>query len=104
METRDLLKKIHHYIPLLAIITLGALSRLLLHPPNFTPVAGLALFSGSHLGKKSRFVVPLVAMLISDVFLGFHSTMVYVYGSFIIITFLGSRLNKNQKLTKLFGF
>jgi hypothetical protein len=35
----------------------------------------------------------VVAMLIADLFLGFHGTMIWVYGSLIIITAMGFLLN-----------
>lgn len=76
------------------IIILAAAARLLPHPPNFTPIGGLALFSGSKISSRFGFIIPLLAMFISDVFLGFHSTMIYVYLSFMIIFFIGRLIKK----------
>lgn len=91
MEARNILKKM---IAPAAIIILAVLSRLIPHPPNFAPIGGLALFSGATLNKKQAFAIPLVAMFVSDLFLGFHSTMLYVYGSFALIVFIGMQLKK----------
>src|SRR6266536_6661526 len=45
----------------------AALLRLLPHPPNFTPVAAIALFGGAHFARKFwAFAVPLAAMFVSD--------------------------------------
>jgi hypothetical protein len=50
------------------IVILAALSRLLPHPYNFSPVVALALFSGAMFGKnKYAFTFPLLAYLVSDV-------------------------------------
>ena len=56
---------------LAALIVLAALSRLLPHPPNFSPVEAVALFGGAHFASRALAVaVPLLAMLASDVVLG----------------------------------
>lgn len=87
-------------ISLIAIIILAVAARLVPHSPNFAPIGGLALFSGSHFKKKVALLIPLAAMLISDVFLGFHSTMIYVYASFFLTVLIG-RLIKNNKWQSL---
>ena len=62
------------------VIFIAALTRLLPHPPNFSPVMALALFSGAALRDwRLALLVPLAAMLMADVWLGFHATMVFVY-------------------------
>ena len=79
-------------------IVLAALSRVLPHPFNFTPIGAMALFGGACLSdKRIAFLVPLMAMLISDCILGFHNTLLYVYVSFIIITFIGMYIRNNAK-------
>ncbi len=40
-------------------------------------------------------------MFFSDIFLGFHSAMPYVYGSFIMISVLGTILQKNQTILRI---
>ncbi len=61
-------------------IVIAALTRLLPHPPNFSPVMALALFSGAALRDwRLALLVPLAAMLMADLWLGFHATMVFVY-------------------------
>ncbi|MBI3291759.1 MAG: hypothetical protein HYZ73_02965 [Elusimicrobia bacterium] len=75
-------------IPYLLIL-IGVLSRVVPHPPNVTPITALAIYSGVYFNKRSAWVVPLGALLISDAFLGFHPTVGYVYGSFLVIVALG---------------
>lgn len=68
-------------IRILAVaIFIAALTRLLPHPPNFSPVMALALFSGAALRDwRLALLVPLAAMLMADLWLGFHATMAFVY-------------------------
>jgi hypothetical protein len=60
------------------IIVLAALSRLLPHPPNFSPVEAIALFGGAYFAKRHAAVwVPLVAMFLSDIALGLVNGGIY---------------------------
>src|SRR3990167_1011969 len=84
------------WISIFTIVILAVVSRLIPHAPNFAPIGGLALFSGSHFKKKIAFLIPLAAMLLSDIFLGFHKTIPYVYVSFIIIALIGGLIKNNK--------
>ena len=78
-------------IALLSAIVVAAALRLVPHPPNFTPIGAMALFSGAYLGKRSlAFVAPLGALLLSDLVLGFYHGMPTVYFSVALIVMLGS--------------
>ena len=56
---------------LAGLIIAAALTRLLPHPPNFSPVEAIALFGGAYFAAKQwAFLVPLLAMLFSDLALG----------------------------------
>ncbi len=81
------------------IILFAAIMRLIPHYPNFTPVAAIALFGGAHLGKRwLSFLIPIVALFISDLIIGFHGFMLPVYASFIMVVFLGNFLRNNVKV------
>lgn len=72
--------------------------RLIPHAPNFTPVAAMALFGGATLNnKRLAYLLPLVAMFISDFIIGFHSTMWAVYVSFLLTVFIGTKISNNIK-------
>lgn len=87
-----------------AIILAAALFRLVPHWPNFTPVAAIALFGGACLNKKYlAFLVPLIALFISDLFLGFHSMMGWVYAGFMITVGIGLLLKRNINLFNVAG-
>ena len=70
-------------------IGLIALSRIIPHPPNFTPVIAMAIFMPYLTSNLySAILVPLSAMFVSDLYLGLHSSMFWVYGSILLITTL----------------
>lgn len=79
------------------IIFIAALSRLLPHPPNVTAIAAIALAGGVYLEKKYAFLIPLVALVVSDLFLGFHATVPFVYGSFLLTVLIGLWLRSHKK-------
>lgn len=83
---------------LASIVLVAALTRLLPHPFNFTPIGAIALFGGAYFSKKYlAFLLPLTAMFISDALLGFHGSMWAVYLSFILIVGIG--MGALQKVT-----
>lgn len=77
------------------LVILATVTRLIPHPYNFTAVGAVALFTGANL-KKNNYWVPIIAMLVSDLILGFHATMPYVYGSFALIILLGHTIKNKQ--------
>jgi len=82
-----------------AIIIFAAFTRIMPHPPNFTPIIAMGLFGGAYLkDKRWALLLPVGAMLLADIFLGFHGTMIWVYGSLIIITAMGFLLNSGVTL------
>ena len=73
----------------LAILT-AAFSRILPHPPNFTPIAAMALFGGVFFSdRRLAFLFPLAAMILSDLILGFHQLAPLVYGAFALTVSIG---------------
>ena len=71
------------------IILIMVLSRLIPHPPNFTPIISMAMMSG-YFFKNFNLSVLILAftILLSDLFLGFHNNMIFVYMPlFIIVSF-----------------
>ena len=77
-------------IAILAAILVAAALRLVPHWPNFTPIGAMALFGGAYFGRRAlAFAAPLGALLLSDLILGFHAGMPFVYGSVALIVLLG---------------
>ncbi len=71
------------------LLIFGIISRFVVHLPNFTPVVALALFSGTYLPKRYAVIFPLSLMIISDFFIGFHDTILFTWGSVVLISILG---------------
>ena len=89
------------YSAIILIIIL-AFSRVIPHPPNFTPILGMAVFAGAIFDKKIySFLIPLLAMILSDLFLGFHSSIIIVYVAICLNVLIGINLIKNFSYTKI---
>ena len=83
------------FIVVLSIIAVAVFLRLLPHWPNFTPIAAMALFAGTYLEKKQyAFAIPIAAMFVSDLFLGFHASMPAVYLGFAITVLIGMAIHR----------
>ena len=92
------------FLFLAGMILAAAASRLIPHPPNFSPIAALALFGGAQFAdKRLAFLVPLAAMFLSDLFLGLHSLIPVIYGSFALIVCLGFWLRRRQNVWAIGG-
>lgn len=80
---------------IISFVLIAAIIRLFPHLPNVTPITAMALFSGVYFtNKKYAFLVPLIAMFISDLFLGFSAISIFVYLAFILISFIGIKSKK----------
>jgi hypothetical protein len=79
-----------------AMILLAVATRLLYHfqpglvPPNFSPVEAVALFGGAYFAdRRLALLVPLAAMALSDLVIGFHGLLWLVYACVAVSTVLG---------------
>ena len=88
----------------LTLTVVAACLRLLPHPPNFTPVGATALFGGARLRGWMAYVVPLLALLVTDPLRSFFEggfpayswgTLV-IYGSFLVSVLLGRLFLKDS--------
>ena len=87
---------------IIALIFLAVVTRLLPHPPNFTPIAGMALFAVNRFSdKRLAFSLPIVCMIFTDIFIGFYSITPFVYISIIGICCIGYFSNKINSITIL---
>lgn len=95
----------------LTLTILAALLRLVPHPPNFAPVGAVALFGGARLRGWQAYVVPLLAMLVTDPILnwmyGVHTFSVMtlvIYGCFLLNVVLGrSFLRETSSVRRIAG-
>ena len=66
----------------IGVILLLATSRIIPHPPNFTPIIAMSIMSGYFFKNYGvSFTVVLISMLLADIFIGFYQNMFFVYFS-----------------------
>jgi len=68
----------------LGFIGLGILARLVPHPWNVTPVMAIALFGGTYLSRRWAILLPLAIVAVSDVLIGWHNTVPFTWGAFVL--------------------
>lgn len=108
-------------VVLVGMVLLAVLARLVPHPPNFTPIGAVALFGAAHFRSKwLAFLVPLLALLLSDMALevaassglysgwmahsrGFYRGMWAVYGAVALIAATGLFLRQHRSLVAVGG-
>ena len=87
----------------ISIVLILALSRVLPHPPNFTPILGMAFFAGAVFDKKVlAYCIPILAMLVSDLYLGFHAGMPIIYFAICVCILIGTFFHSKLNLTTSF--
>ena len=100
---QNLLKSLRKEIFPIGLILILAFARLIPHPPNFTPIIAVALISGYFFKNINlSLLILLVAMLLSDLFIGFYENMFFVYSSLLIITFAFHKISKKINFKNLF--
>ena len=87
----------------ISLILILAFARLIPHPPNFTPIIAVAIMSGYFFKNINlSFLVLIVAMLLSDLFIGFYENVFFVYASLLLITFVFYKISKKINFKNLF--
>ena len=92
-----MIKKIYY---LSFFILLLVLFRLIPHPPNFTPIIASSILAPFML--KSRIygmLIPVTAMFISDIIIGFHAYQLVIYLTLVSISLVTTM---NKSYPKLF--
>ncbi len=98
-------------------IVFAALSRLLPHAYNFTPIGAIALFGAAYFtDKKWALIVPVLALWISDLLLNnfvysayyegfawFTGGFLYLYGSILLTVVLGFFILKKISAGRVLG-
>ena len=89
-----------NYIKGIIFITLIlVLSRIIPHPPNFTPIlAGIIFLPFIKKDLAFSIIAPLAAMLISDLIIGMHSLMLWTYAPIIFLSCLTYYFNQDNIL------
>lgn len=91
------------YVPLataLSLVALGAGARLLPHPANFAPIGAIVIFGGAVLPKRLAVWVPLVALMASDLVIGFYDIMPIVWACYGVVALAGNRWLRRPTLLR----
>lgn len=91
------------------LIIFAVLSRLIPHPPNFTPIGGIAIFAANKISDKRIAVfLPLICLFFSDLILGFSMITIFVYLAFVLISlssiFFSIKIYKKVILSSILFF
>ena len=78
----------------LSVFIALAITRFIPHPPNFTSLLALSFYVPALLGIRYLPIV-IISFAITDVFIGFHNTMLFTWGSVLIVGLLSNYLNKS---------
>lgn len=97
------------------VVGIAIATRLIPHYPNFTAIGAAALFSGAFFSRRIAFLVPVLALFISDLFLNnliyekvlpggsgefviLNTTTLWTYGALLLIVWMGSAFAKSRKI------
>lgn len=97
------------------IILVAALTRLIPHPLNVAPLGAISLFGATYLSdKKFAFILPMLAMFITDLFINnimyasyygsftlFTPGFIWIYGSIAAIVVIGVLLLKKVSIPRV---
>jgi hypothetical protein len=84
---------------IIGLVLFAGISRLIPHPWNFTAVTAMAVFASHKV--ESRWLaalLPLLSLFWTDLFLAFHSTVVFVYLGVLIPALLPQKTHYALKL------
>jgi len=85
----------------LIIFALLSFSRFIPHPPNFTSLIALSFYVPAIFGLRYISIV-ILSFALTDLYFGFHSTILFTWGSVILIGVISNYLNSSI-LKRVFG-
>ena len=94
--------KYMNIILILLLTILTAITRLAPHPPNFTPLLSIAMFCGLIFNHRLSFCIPLSAMILSDLWIGFHDVLFFVYLPLLFVFVIGYQFKKSVNFKNIF--
>jgi hypothetical protein len=95
--------KNNRYLVLTGMVLAVAATRLVPHPWNFTPIGAIALFGGAQFAsKRAAFLLPLTALFLGDLVLGFHRLTPLIYGCVAITVCLGFWVHHQRRAGRIF--
>ena len=85
----------------LIIFAILSFSRFIPHPPNFTSLIALSFYVPAIFGTRYISIV-ILSFAITDLYFGFHSTILFTWGSVILIGLISNYFNASI-LKRVFG-
>ena len=85
----------------LIIFALLSFSRFIPHPPNFTSLIALSFYVPAIFGLRYISIV-ILSFALTDLYFGFHYTILFTWGSVILIGVISNYLNSSI-LKRVFG-
>jgi hypothetical protein len=94
----------------LSLISMGAVARLIPHPPNFAPVGALSLYAGARLRSWQAYLIPVMVLAATNPILGmilgfraFTLLTPFVYLSFLVNVWIGRHLRETNRAWRIGG-
>lgn len=103
-------------VVLIGLILLAAITRVMPHPPNFSPVTAIALFGGAYFASRSwALLVPLIGVFLSDLVLASLNGGLYaswfsgvsiwlVYGCIVLTALMGFGMRGKVRGATVLGY
>lgn len=105
------------FLIIAGLIFAAAISRLIPHPYNFAPIGAMSLFGAAYFSdKKFSFLIPLVAMFVSDllinniIYAGYYQSFTiftpgfyWIYGAIALIVLAGIFLFRRVSFPAILG-
>src|SRR6266478_4098499 len=84
------------------VVLAAAALRLAPHPMNFAPIGALALFGGAYFSsKREALAIPLLSLIVGDIFTGFHQLIPFIYASFLVSVAIGFLLRRKKSAPRI---
>lgn len=89
----------------ISLILILSFSRLIPHPPNFTPIIAATILSSIFFNKSTKSIsVVIISFLITDIILGFYPSMMITYLSLILLILLSHNFFTSVNFKNLFFY
>ena len=87
----------------LGLVALAVAGRVMPHAANLTPLYAVALFACATFPKRWAIVVPLSAMMVSDLIIGLHATVAFTWSAMLVFALLGFAMRQRATTGRIVG-
>jgi hypothetical protein len=90
MSSHPITANMKKILSILSLVAIGVIGRLIPHLPNATPITAISFAARRHVGAMWAFIIPVAAMVLSDIIIGFYDwrVLLSVYASFLMVAYL----------------